>query len=84
MNILNVFKFVEPVAGEIISNLAKEIFTQKTKEEVKQKYVDPIINQALSTASSAAVNHLQVMQANNNPHISEYEIAQREKYTHNF
>lgn len=84
MNILNIFKFMEPVAGEIISNLAKDLFTQKTKEEVKQKYVQPILNQALTTATDMAVNHLQTMQTNNKMHISEYEVAQQEKYSHTF
>lgn len=85
MGILNnLFKFVEPAAGEILGNVARELLADKTKEEVKKDYIQPIIAQAVTTASAVAVNQLKKAAEASSGNLSEYEIAKREKYLHTF
>ena len=84
MGILNnIFKFVEPAAGEIIKNVSKELFCEKSKEEIKKDYLQPIISQAITTASTVAVNQLKKLE-DPSSNLSEYEVAKLEKYTHTF
>ena len=85
MSILNnIFKSIEPAASEIIKNVSKELFVEKSKEEVKKDYIQPILAQAVNTASIMAINQLKRMGNSSSPNLSEYEVAQREKYTHTF
>lgn len=85
MGILNnLFKFVEPAAGEILGTVARELLADKTKEEVKKDYIQPIIAQAVTTASAVAVNQLKKAAEASSGNLSEYEIAKREKYLHTF
>ena len=61
MGILNnLFKFVEPAAGEIIKDVALSLFdiAGEVKNDVGPNYLQPVINQAISTASTVAVNEL--------------------------
>lgn len=85
MGILNnIFKFVEPAASEIIKNVGKELFVEKSKEEVKKDYIQPILTQVVTTASTMAVNQLKKMENSSSSNLSEYEVAKLEKYSHNF
>lgn len=85
MSILNnVFKSIEPAASEIVKNVAKELFAEKSKEEVKKDYIQPILTQVVTTASTMAVNQLKKMENSSSPNLSEYEVAKLEKYSHNF
>lgn len=85
MSILNnVFKSIESAASEIVKNVAKELFAEKSKEEVKKDYIQPILTQVVTTASTMAVNQLKKMENSSSPNLSEYEVAKLEKYSHNF
>lgn len=84
MNILsNIFKVFEPAASHIITNIGKELFIEKSKEEVKKDFIQPILTQVVNTASTVAVNQLKKIE-NTSSNLSEYEIAKQEKYSHNF
>ena len=87
MGILNdAFKFVEPAASEILKNIALGLFDidGEAKGNPGNDYIKPVINQAISTASTVAVNELIKTAKKSNPNISEYEVAKLEKYTHTF
>lgn len=87
MGILNnLFKFVEPAAGEIIKDVALSLFdiAGEVKNDVGPNYLQPVINQAISTASTVAVNELKKTAKKSNPNLTEYEVAKLEKYTYTF
>lgn len=85
MSILNnIFKSIEPAASEIIKNVSKELFAEKSKEEVKKDYIQPILTQAVTTASTMAMNQLKRIENSSSPNLSEYEIAKQERYSHTF
>ncbi len=87
MGILNdAFKFVEPAASEILKNVALGLFDidGEAKGNSGNDYIKPVINQAISTASTVAVNELIKTAKKSNPNLSEYEVAKLEKYTHTF
>ena len=57
---------------------------EKSKEEVKKDYIQPILTQVVNTASAVAVNQLKKIENTSSSNLSEYEIAKQEKYSHNF
>ena len=87
MGILNnLFKFVEPAAGEIIKDVALSLFdiAGEVKNDVGPNYLQPVINQAISTASTVAVNELKKTVKKSNPNLTAYDVAKLEKYTYTF
>lgn len=87
MGILNnLFKFVEPAAGEIIKDVALSLFdiAGEVKNDVGPNYLQPVINQAISTASTVAVNELKKTAKKSNSNLTEYEVAKLEKYSYTF
>ena len=84
MGILNnLFKFVEPAAGEIIKDVALSLFdiAGEVKNDVGPNYLQPVINQAISTASTVAVKKTA---KKSNPNLTAYDVAKLEKYTYTF
>lgn len=87
MGILNnLFKFVEPAAGEIIKDVALSLFdiAGEVKNDVGPNYLQPVINQAISTASTVAVNELKKTAKKSNLNLTAYDVAKLEKYTYTF
>mgnify|MGYP006928561562 CR=1 FL=1 len=87
MGILNgVFKFVEPAASEIIKDVALGLcnIDGEAIMDAGANYLKPVINQAITTASTVAVNELKKTAKKSSPRPTEYEIAKLKKYKYNF
>lgn len=87
MGILNsIFKFVEPAASEILKNVALGLFdiNGEAKKDIGNEYLQPVIEQALSTVSTVAINELEKTAKKSNPNLTEYEVAKLEKYSYTF